>query len=105
MPNEPNLSARVAVYTGTFDPVHLGHLDIIQRGSRLFDKLIVGVGINPDKSTLFTLDERVHLLREVTRSYPNVEIRSFPGLTVRFVREAGARVMIRGLRTLSDMEY
>ena len=99
------LSPRVAVYTGTFDPVHLGHLDIIQRGSRLFDRLIVGVGINPDKATLFSIEERVELLREVVRDYPNVEVQPFTGLAVRFVRDAGARIMIRGLRTLSDMEY
>jgi pantetheine-phosphate adenylyltransferase len=99
------LSPRVAVYTGTFDPVHLGHLDIIQRGSRLFDRLIVGVGINPDKATLFSIEERVKLLQEVVSGFRNVEVQPFTGLAVRFVREAGARIMIRGLRTLSDMEY
>jgi pantetheine-phosphate adenylyltransferase len=99
------LSPRVAVYTGMFDPVHLGHLDIIQRGSRLFERLIVGVGINPDKSTLFSIEERVDLLQQVAREYKNVEVQPFPGLAVRFVRESGARIMIRGLRTLSDMEY
>ena len=99
------LSPRVAVYTGTFDPVHLGHLDIIQRSSRLFDRLIVGVGINPDKATLFSINERVQLLREVVTTHPNVEVQPFTGLAVRFVRDAGARIMVRGLRTLSDMEY
>ena len=99
------LSPRIAVYTGTFDPVHLGHIDVITRGSRLFDRLIVGVGINPDKATLFDVDERVELIRAVTTDYPNVEVRGFDGLAVRFVRESGARIMIRGLRTLSDMEY
>ena len=99
------LSPRVAVYTGTFDPIHLGHLDVIQRGSRLFDRLIVGVGVNPDKATMFTLDERVAHIREVTADLGNVEVLAFPGLAVRFVRELGARIMIRGLRTLSDMEY
>jgi pantetheine-phosphate adenylyltransferase len=99
------LSPRVAVYTGTFDPVHLGHLDIIERGSRLFDRLIVGVGINPDKATLFSIEERVKLLREVVTPHRNVEVQPFTGLAVRFVRDAGARIMVRGLRTLSDMEY
>jgi pantetheine-phosphate adenylyltransferase len=99
------LSPRVAVYTGTFDPVHLGHLDIIERGSRLFERLIVGVGINPDKATLFSIEERVRLIRDVVSPYRNVEVQPFTGLAVRFVREAGARIMVRGLRTLSDMEY
>ncbi len=100
-----SLSPRIAVYTGTFDPVHRGHLNIIRRGSQLYDRLIVGVGINPDKATLFDIDERVSLLERVTSEFGNVEVRKFEGLAVRFVREVGARIMIRGLRTLSDMEY
>ena len=99
------LDPRQAVYTGTFDPVHNGHLDIIRRGSQLFDRLIVGVGINPDKQTLFDINERVSLLQSVTVDYPNVSVEKFEGLAVRFVRELGARIMLRGLRTLSDMEY
>ena len=99
------LNPRIAVYTGTFDPVHRGHLDVIDRGSVLFDRLIVGVGINPDKTTFFDIDERVRLIEEVSRNFPNVEVQKFEGLTVRFVRDAGARIMVRGLRTLSDMEY
>jgi pantetheine-phosphate adenylyltransferase len=104
MPNRV-LSPRTAVYTGTFDPVHLGHLDIIQRGSRLFDRLIVGVGINPDKTSMFTPDERVGLIRAVTADLDNVEVQRFDGLAVRFVRESGAAIMLRGLRTTSDMEF
>jgi pantetheine-phosphate adenylyltransferase len=104
MPNRV-LSPRVAVYTGTFDPVHLGHLDIIQRGSRLFDRLIVGVGINPEKTSMFSPDERVEMIRRVTTDLDNVEVQRFDGLAVRFVREAGAALMVRGLRTTSDMEY
>ena len=99
------LNPRIAVYTGTFDPVHLGHLDAIQRGSRLYDRLIVGIGINPDKTTLFDIDERVELIRAVTAEFGNVEVRKFEGLAVRFVRDVGAGLMLRGLRTLSDMEY
>jgi pantetheine-phosphate adenylyltransferase len=98
------MSHRLAVYTGTFDPVHRGHLDIISRGSRIFDHLVVGVGINPDKKPFFDLDERVDLVRKVIREFPNVSVRPFTGLAVAFVHQLGARVMLRGLRTTSDME-
>jgi pantetheine-phosphate adenylyltransferase len=94
-----------AVYTGVFDPVHLGHLDVIRRGSRIFDRLVVGVGTNPEKASFFTVEERVELVKRVAKGIGNVEVLPFHGLAVRFVREAGARVMLRGLRTLSDMEY
>jgi pantetheine-phosphate adenylyltransferase len=99
------LSHDIAVYTGMFDPVHLGHLDVIRRGSRLFDRLVIGVGINPEKSPMFTLEERVSLLRQVTAPFENVVVQTFNDLAVRFVRGVGARIMLRGLRTLSDMEY
>lgn len=95
----------IAVYTGVFDPVHLGHLDVIRRGRRLVDKLIVGVGENPEKTPFFSSDERVGLLKTVTRDMPNVEVRPFTGLAVSFVRTVGARIILRGIRTTSDMEY
>jgi pantetheine-phosphate adenylyltransferase len=98
-------STRSAVYTGVFDPVHLGHLDVIRRGSGIFDRLVVGVGINPEKSSFFSLEERVALVQKVVAPWPNVEVKPFTGLAVHFVRSVGARVMLRGLRTLSDMEY
>lgn len=95
----------LAVYTGVFDPVHLGHLDVIRRGCRLFDRLVVAVGDNPDKTAFFSQEERVHLLRLVVGEFDNVEVQPFTGLAVRFVRTLGSRIMLRGLRTTSDMEY
>jgi pantetheine-phosphate adenylyltransferase len=100
-----NTSQHVAVYTGVFDPVHLGHLDVIRRGSRLVERLIVGVGDNPEKTPLFEQAERVRLLQEIVADLPGVEVMPFSGLAVRFVRDLGARIMLRGLRTTSDMEY
>src|SRR5262245_40101915 len=101
----PTTSPRRAVYPGVFDPVHLGHLDVIHRASRIFEQVIVGVGHNPDKTPFFSAEERVRLLQEEARPYTNVEVQRFEGLAVKFVRSIGARVMIRGLRTTSDMEY
>lgn len=94
---------RTAVYTGSFDPITLGHVNVIERSSRFFDRLVVGIGINVDKSSLFTLDERVELVRQTTRGFPNVEVRTFSGLAVEFVRACKARVMIRGVRPLADI--
>jgi len=87
-----------AVFTGMFDPVTLGHVDIIRRGSKLFDRLVVAVGVNPDKAALFSLEERTALMKKVTASLPNVEVYPFEGLAVQFVREQGARVILRGVR-------
>ncbi len=98
-------SPRVAVFTGTFDPMTLGHLDVIRRGRQLFDRLIVAVGVNPNKQSLFTVDERVALAGRVVRPYADVEVVTFEGLTVHYVRRIGAKVILRGVRTLSDMEY
>jgi pantetheine-phosphate adenylyltransferase len=96
---------QIAVYTGVFDPIHLGHLDVIRRGSRIFERLVVGVGNNPEKTSFFTIEERVDLINHVVTPYRNVEVLPFAGLAVRFVGQVGARVILRGLRTLSDMEY
>ena len=95
--------SRIAVYTGSFDPITLGHLNVIERSSRLVDRLVVGIGINAEKSGLFSSDEREELVRTATQHLPNVEVQSFEGLAVNFVRKLGARVMIRGIRPLTDM--
>jgi pantetheine-phosphate adenylyltransferase len=95
---------RIAVYTGSFDPVTLGHLNVIQRGSRLVDRLIVGIGVNIEKQSMFSPDERVDLVQRLTRPLTNVEVRSFAGLAVNFVSESGARLMLRGVRSLGDIE-
>ena len=99
-----NHNVRTAVYTGSFDPITLGHLNIIERASTLVDRLVVGIGVNVGKNPLFSLAERVELVRETTRPFSNVEVIEFTGLAVNFVRECGARVMIRGVRPLQDLE-
>src|SRR5687767_4773047 len=93
----------VAVYTGSFDPVTLGHLHIIDRASKLFDRLIIGIGFNAEKKSLFTPDEREDLMARVVKDFSNVEVRTFDGLAVKFVRSCGARVMVRGVRPLTDI--
>jgi pantetheine-phosphate adenylyltransferase len=98
-----NDNPRVAVYTGSFDPITLGHLNVIERSAKLVDKLYVGVGINPEKASLFTPEERVELVQQSAKHVPNLEVRIFNGLAVDFVRECGARVMIRGVRPLTDI--
>ena len=99
----PDSDSHVAVYTGSFDPITLGHLSVIARSSRLLDRLVVGVGVNVDKPSLFSPEERVNLVRTVTQPFPNVEVRTFSGLAVEFVQACGARVMIRGVRPLTDI--
>ena len=96
---------RTAVYPGSFDPPTNGHLDIIQRGTRLFDRVIVAVLNNEGKAPLFGVEERMQLLRRVTEGLPNVEIRSFSGLLVNFLKEVDAQVVVRGIRAVSDFEY
>jgi pantetheine-phosphate adenylyltransferase len=93
----------VAVYTGSFDPITLGHLNVIERGSRLVDRLIVGIGLNVEKPALFSPDERLSLVRTATQHLPNIDVRTFTGLAVSFVRVCGARVMVRGIRPLTDL--
>jgi pantetheine-phosphate adenylyltransferase len=95
--------SRIAVYTGSFDPITLGHVNVIQRSARLVDKLIVGIGLNVEKSAMFSPEEKLDLVTRATAQFKNVEVRVFSGLAVQFVRECGARVMIRGVRPLTDL--
>ena len=94
---------RSAVYTGSFDPITLGHLNVIERACKFVDTLIVGIGVNVEKSSLFTPDERAELLQLATKDIGNVEIRVFDGLAVTFVRDCGSQVMVRGVRPLTDI--
>lgn len=94
-----------AVYPGSFDPVTNGHVDLIRRALSLFPELVVGVAVNPGKETLFSVQERVRMLQDATRRWSRVKVVPFDGLAVAFARARGARVIIRGLRVLSDFEY
>ena len=96
---------KTAIYPGSFDPVTFGHLDIIKRSASLADHLIVGVLNNSSKTPLFSVDERVNMIKEVTADIPNVEVLSFSGLLVDFARKHNVQVIIRGLRAVTDFEY
>lgn len=96
---------KIAIYPGSFDPVTNGHLDIITRGAKTFDKLIVGVLVNVDKKGLFEIEERVELIKRVTADFPNVEVVSFEGLLIDFMKKKDASIILKGLRAFSDFEY
>ena len=100
----PTHDGQVAVYTGSFDPITLGHLDVIERASRIFNHIVVGVGINPDKQPLFDQEERVKLVETAVDRLNNVTVRRFHGLSVTFVREQKAQIVLRGVRSLTDIE-
>ena len=97
--------SRIAVYPGTFDPITNGHLDIIRRAAPIFDKVIVTLAVNSTKQPLFSLEERLHLVRHSLEESDKIEVASFSGLVVDFAREVGAQVILRGLRAISDFEY
>ena len=99
------MSDRVAIYPGSFDPPTNGHLDIALRSARLFDRVVIGVGRNLSKKTLFDADQRVALMREACKALRNVEVSTFDGLQVTFAKEVGATFIIRGIRALSDFEF
>lgn len=94
----------IAIYPGSFDPITLGHLDIIERGDKLFDRVIVAVLSNPSKQPMFSVEKRIEQIKECTSSLVNVEVDSFVGLTVDYAKLKGAKILIRGLRVLSDFE-
>jgi pantetheine-phosphate adenylyltransferase len=96
---------KVAIYPGSFDPVTNGHLDVVERGLKIFDKLIVAILVNPNKTFLFTLEERVEMLKESLKDFANVEIDTFDGLLVDYAAHRKAHAILRGLRALSDFEY
>jgi len=96
---------RIAVCPGSFDPMTMGHVDIIERAAHLFDRVVVAVLVNPGKLPLFTLDERVDIAREVFAGHPNVEVETFQGLLVEYAQQKQASVIVRGLRAVSDFEY
>jgi len=93
-----------AIYPGSFDPITNGHLSLIHRGLQVFDKIIVAVGINPDKAGFFPIDERVEMIREVLKDKPEIEVDTFTGLTVEYVKSRGANVIMKGIRAMSDFE-
>jgi pantetheine-phosphate adenylyltransferase len=95
----------LAVYPGSFDPLTNGHVDIISRGARLFDRIVVAILVNAEKSPLFTMAERVDIIRAVFKDHPNVEVETFDGLLVDYVARRNAQVIVRGLRAVSDFEY
>src|SRR5882672_1405142 len=99
------MTDRVAIYPGSFDPPTNGHLDIVERGARLFDRVVVGVGRNLSKKTVFTADERVALMKDACADLKNVDVVTFDSLQVEFAREVGAKFIIRGIRALSDFEF
>jgi len=99
------IKMNIAIYPGSFDPITNGHLDIITRGAKIYDKLIVAILVNVDKKCLFTIEERVELIKRVTRNLDNVEVLSFDGLLVDFAKMHNSKVILKGLRTMSDFEY
>ncbi len=97
--------ARLAVYAGSFDPITLGHADLVERASALFSDVVVAIGVHPTRKPLFSIEERMALVQDVAKNYPNVTVASFDNLLIDFCRQIGARVIVRGLRAATDFEY
>lgn len=96
---------KIAVYPGSFDPVTNGHLNIIERAINIFDELIVAVAVNPNKSTLFSVQERIYMIKEVTKNFERLKVQTFSGLLINFMKKNKANVIIRGMRAISDFEH
>lgn len=96
---------RICLFPGTFDPITLGHVDVIKRASGLFDQLIVAIGVNSSKQPMFSIEQRIAWIDEIFKDYPNISATSYEGLTIYFCKEIGAQYMMRGIRYISDFEY
>ncbi|MCD6247597.1 MAG: pantetheine-phosphate adenylyltransferase [Candidatus Diapherotrites archaeon] len=105
MKNDAGDNGRIAVYAGTFDPITLGHVDVIKRAVRIFNRVIVAITTNPRKTPLFTVEERVQLAKDALAGIENVEVESFTGLLVNYMKRKGAKTILRGLREVSDFSY
>ncbi|OSZ81857.1 pantetheine-phosphate adenylyltransferase [Chitinophagaceae bacterium IBVUCB1] len=96
---------RICLFPGTFDPITLGHVDVIKRSASLFDKLIIAIGINSQKTPMFSVEQRIAWIEEIFKDYPQVSATSYSGLTINFCKEVGAQYMMRGIRYIADFEY
>lgn len=96
---------RICLFPGTFDPITLGHVDVIKRSVSLFDKMIIAIGKNSQKAPMFTIEQRMEWIEEIFKDYPQISVMSYEGLTINFCKEVGAQYMIRGIRYIADFEY
>ncbi|MCE2962035.1 MAG: pantetheine-phosphate adenylyltransferase [Chitinophagales bacterium] len=96
---------KIAVFPGSFDPITIGHVDIVKRSIPLFDKIIIAIGVNTQKKYLFSLEQRTQWIKEVFKNYPTIEVSSYMGLTINYCKEIGADYLLRGIRSASDFEY
>ena len=96
---------RVCLFPGTFDPITLGHVDVIKRSVSLFDKLIIAIGVNSQKTPMFTVEQRIAWMKEIFNDYPQISVTSYSGLTIHYCKEVGAQYMMRGIRYIADFEY
>ena len=100
-----NKNQKIAIYPGSFDPITLGHLDVLRDGAKMFDKVIIAVAENSAKSGMYSVEKRKELIKESVKDIPNVEVDSFEGLTIEYAKKKGATILLRGLRAVSDFEY